>query len=223
MYTVWVIEKREGARPSIAPGLMGDHAVRVFASLRTFEALVKFGQRRGPDLVVVDFEGLGARRDEIVAAVNRILGETPLVFVLPAGDQAPWGPGSVAEGEIWLPKPLDPLAFNRHINALVSRSATGSARRLRFKDVTLDYESLLLRVAASDTGQELPLKEAQLLRLFIEKAGICLSRDEIKRAVWRGVTVTSRNIDSYVSKLRTRLSQADATIESVYGGGYVFR
>jgi DNA-binding response OmpR family regulator len=106
---------------------------------------------------------------------------------------------------------------------LVSRSPTGSARRLRFKDVTLDCETLLLRVAASDSGQELPLKEAQLMRLFIEKAGICLSRDEIKKAVWRGVTVTSRNIDSYVSKLRTRLSHADATIESVYGGGYVFR
>jgi DNA-binding response OmpR family regulator len=66
----------------------------------------------------------------------------------------------------------------------------------------------------------LPLKEARLLRFFIENTGKCLTRSEIQRAVWDGVKIESRTIDSHISRLRKRISLGEVTIESLYGDGY---
>ena len=68
--------------------------------------------------------------------------------------------------------------------------------------------------------------ELQLLRYLIERAGSCVSRDELLRSVWgyncRGFT---RTVDMHIHSLRQKLEQ-DASrpelIVTVKGTGYKF-
>lgn len=77
-----------------------------------------------------------------------------------------------------------------------------------------------MTLPAGGETMTLPLKEAQLLKLFFERPGSCLTREEISAAVWTGVKVTPRTIDSHVCRLRKRLREAAIEIQSIYGDGY---
>ena len=223
MYTIWVIQPREFDGVSLASTLMGDYAVRTFASLGSFTSLVKFGVRRSPDVVIVDVESAALEPAFSASVIRNGLGDVPMILV----GSSDWCEKSQGRFEIcncvFVANPIDPFDLSRAIFQLISSSSDLVASRVRYKDISLDYESFSLCISPSEKSEEIPPKEAQLLRLFIEKAGICMSRDHIRERVWRGTAITHRNIDSYVSRLRRRLACSEASIMSIYGDGYVFR
>ena len=65
-------------------------------------------------------------------------------------------------------------------------------------------------------------KECELLSIFVEKLNQVVTRDELTKRVWEdnGVIV-SRSLDTYISKLRTKLkSDKHLKITNVHGLGY---
>lgn len=211
---VWVIERQ---KPEAAfHGLLGDFAVRVFASLATFHRLVRLARRHPPGAVVIDADDFGGCGVAVLEAIDGALPGVPIIVL-----QAAAG-ATLRDGVLQVSKPVEPLS----LVSLVDRAMRGGRRRggvLRYRDVLLDYERHECVVMPGDDAQGLPLKEAQLLKLFLERPGICLTREQITEIVWSGVKVGPRTVDSHVSRLRKRLSGAETTIESVYGGGYVLR
>lgn len=223
MYTIWVIQGRNNGLLPVWHALLGDHAIRIFGSLGSFASLVKFGPRRSPDLIVVEPQSSELLIGEAASLIGRVLGAIPLV-VFDRKKQIISDKSMIRDHPIvWMETPSDPFEFNRSLNLLMTSPKTVLARCFRYKDLCLDCETLNLKIASAGTVQELPLKEAQLLRLFIEKAGICLSRDHIREIIWQGVSITARNIDSYVSRLRARIANSETSLASVYGGGYLLR
>jgi DNA-binding response OmpR family regulator len=219
---VWIIEKQKGPGRSAAQALMGDFAVRAFASVESFRKLLRVNRRQLPHCVLIDVEDAGLPEASLVDFLGFALGEVPVVLL-----QQPGGPG---ERRAALPerfhrcdKPIDGLAFSAFVDGVMRRSRPRGGVVIRYRDLTLDFERFEVVLAAQDDAQSLPLKEAQLLKLFLEHPGQCLSRERIKAALWSGVKVTPRTIDSHVSRLRKRLQEAEVGIESVYGGGYVLR
>ena len=65
-------------------------------------------------------------------------------------------------------------------------------------------------------------KECELLSIFVDQPNEVVTRDELTKRVWEdnGVIV-GRSLDTFISKLRKKLS-ADHTlsIENVHGVGY---
>jgi DNA-binding response OmpR family regulator len=89
--------------------------------------------------------------------------------------------------------------------------------------MVLNYEKMLLQIAHHDEAINLPLKEARLLKLFMEHPNECLTREQIKHEVWGNIAISGRTIDTYISKLRRYLEYGGAIIDSVYRGGYILR
>jgi DNA-binding response OmpR family regulator len=212
--TVWIVEKHKSTVPSIAAALMGDFAVRAIASLESFQKLARLGRSEPPRLVLVDVDDAAAAAERIAAVVREALGDVALALVAHAPDT-----GSAVDAE-WFAKPIDALAMAGAIGSMLRER--GRTRVVRYRDVSLDCERFQLCVAGA-TAIDLPLKEAQLLRLLLEQPERCLGREQICAAIWREVKVAPRTLDSHVSRLRKRLAGAAVTIESVYGGGYVLR
>lgn len=194
---------------------MGDFAVRAFASFETFEKLLRVSRSQRPDLLLIDRDDVKWDDRRLLDFLDFHFGETP-VILLAATPHACKLPARIFP----LAKPVDGLGLSLFAD-FVLRS-TGGARRhvIRYKGLLLDSERLECLVQPGEEPVSLPLKEAQLLRLLLEKAGMCLSRDVIQKTIWEDVRVAPRTIDSHVSRLRKRLDGSAIEIESVYGGGY---
>ena len=79
------------------------------------------------------------------------------------------------------------------------------------------------RVSVDGRGIELTPKEFDLLALFAQNPGRPFSRDELLDRIWRNdYEVTDRTIDTHVQRLRKKLGQQSAVIQTVWGVGYRF-
>lgn len=94
--------------------------------------------------------------------------------------------------------------------------------RIQYKNLVLDMDRWQLSIDSKTLSEQLSLKEGVLLKLFMENSGACMSREDIKARVWDKISISPRTIDSHISRLRKKIQNADITIESIYGGGYIF-
>jgi len=96
---------------------------------------------------------------------------------------------------------------------------------LQFGSVRVDIRGT--QVTREGTPVYLSAREFQLLRYFIERKGITLSRDEILREVWGYEAGTfTRTVDVHVASLRQKLEKTPKKPEiilTVPGIGYKFQ
>ena len=88
-------------------------------------------------------------------------------------------------------------------------------------NIKLDHNRLSFSIYPDNQQVQLTLKEFRILNFLVENPNVCLSRDEIIKGVWGGVKVSARTVDSYISRLRSKMEYSGITIENRYGGGYV--
>ena len=219
MSILWVIEK-VGLEKPMARALQGDFAVRVFATVESYQKLTRF--HRGPvaEALVVNSEGMDQE------SLGRVLMPTQaspsqIVIVHPPGGRA--AEDQDAGGSHHWIRESDDFQLSGALRALLNASRKAGRDVVKFRDVLFDFSKLALTYHSDLEPITLPLKEAQLLKLFLERAGSCLSRAEISSTVWQGVKVTPRTIDSHVSRLRKRLAGASIEIQSIYGDGYILK
>jgi len=94
----------------------------------------------------------------------------------------------------------------------------------RFGDISLDFRKMeLLR---ANEPVDLTLQEFKVLRFFVARPGIVVSRQELITAVWRKRKRSSRRtVDNHIARLRQKI-ESDPThpvyLLTVYGSGYKF-
>jgi hypothetical protein len=222
---IWLVEKpRPGhdRQPDrLADALIGDYAVRLFASIESFQKILRFNRRTPPDLLVVDAAAVSWTPQRLADFLGFNAPATPCLLI---GSPCVEETTQCQRGQVTARRrPVDGLGMSRLVVEALKTRRQGADTLVHFKDVQLDCERFQVRLLPDERGQTLPLKEAQILRLLLEAPGTCLSRDKIIERLWAGVHVTPRTVDSHVSRLRKRLAGAEAQIESVYGGGYILR
>jgi len=214
MAIVWVIEKR--SREDMATMLMGNFPVRAFASFDSFQKLVKLNATVKPDFLIIDADAFAFKLDSSFELITYHLPHTK-VIVTSFSDNI-----KVPEASFFIKKPVEPIYLTRILRNLHSTKQE-RPNSLYFKDLVFDKDRFEISTAGADAQEKLPMKEAQILKLLIENQGQCLTREKIKHEVWSEVSVSSRTIDSHISRLRKRLSSAKIDIEGVYGGGYLLK
>lgn len=213
---IWVVEKSKTAEMPAARALMGDFAVRVFASFETFEKLLRVSRSQRPDLLLVDRDDVKWDDRRLAEFLDYHFAETPVVLL--TSDLLVIPPAS--SRIFTMSKPFEGLALSIFADFALRAAGTNRRHVIRYKGLLLDSEKRQCLVQPGEEPVSLPLKEAQLLRLLLEKPGVCLSRAVIQKTIWDDVRVTPRTIDSHVSRLRKRLGSSAIEIESIYGGGY---
>jgi hypothetical protein len=218
MGVVWVIEKSNRVEDSAAKSLCGDFAVRLFASIDSFQMLLRVNRRSLPDVLVIDGDDCDWNYRRLRDSLFYYMPNVPCVYI--AKEQ----PAEIFEGFEVVLKPYQPSELSKFVNQVLQIHRGDVSRNLgtlRYKDIVLNFAQVECRVVPDGDVRSLPLKEAQLLKLFLERPTVCLPRAEIQKIVWAGVKVSSRTIDSHISRLRRRIDGADVSIQSVYGGGYM--
>ena len=218
MTILWIIEEPGSA--SIGRALEGEFPIRKFASLKSFLRLEKIHRKEKPKAIVVNmgisnlpFTNLDQLLECTVEKAKRIY------FNMDLNDFRKTQNSFLLEGEISF------QCIQKIIGILdqLPQETDRIESRISYKNLSLDIECLSLENSETLLKFPLSVKETRILKLLIEQAENCVTRESIKNEVWRDLVVSKRTIDSHVSRLRRKINNSGITVDSVYGGGYILR
>ena len=169
------------------------------------------------DLMLPEVDGLA-----ICQAIRNDpkLSATPIIVVTARGDEADRIAGLELGADDYVTKPFSPKELAARVTALLRRtSRPSSGSVLTYGTITIDAD----RHSVTSQGEDVRLtaKEFLLLQYLLQHRGRVLSRDLLLTDVW-GYQYTggTRTVDVHIRRLREKLPQLSAAIETIKQFGY---
>ena len=172
------------------------------------------------DLTLPDMDGLDVLRAIRASAQYRSL---PVVLVTARNEEIDRVLGLELGADDYISKPFSSRELVARIRAILRRAAfidqPDQTKQLQFGQVTIDLDMHTARVEGE--ALDLTRREFELLAYFLQNPRRVLSREKILQQVW-GLEYLgeSRTIDAHVRRVRSKLGDAAALIETVVGVGY---
>lgn len=119
----------------------------------------------------------------------------------------------------YVTKPFSPKVLTARVNALF--------RRIEGEKATvyngLQINTTARQVSIDDQSLDLSPKEYDLLAYLTENSGKALSRQQILNQVWSyDYFGDLRTVDTHINRLRTKLGEKSALVQTIRGYGYRF-
>lgn len=192
-------------------------------------ALSRLNAQEVFDLWVLDIMMPGMSGLELLQQVRPRM-STPVIMLTGRGDDIDRILGLEVGADDYLAKPANPRELLARIKAVLRRSqpqqlsANGMAQQqMRLGPLHLDPQLREAKVA----GVELQLTSAEfnVLNLLMRSAGQIVTKEHLtEQVLHRKLTAYDRAIDVHVSRVRTKLDQAQAglaeSIKTIRGQGY---
>lgn len=186
---------------------------------------LKAAREEGPDAIILDLMLPEMRGEDVCRQLKERENTAHIpVIMLTAKAQAKDRVAGLELGaDDYVAKPFSPRELVLRLQAVLRRvRSSGPGEKLVLGPFELDRGSFEVRL----DGRKLDLTgiEFKLLVMLMDKRGAPLGRDILLRDVWgyRNV-VDSRTVDTHVRRLRAKLGDHAACLETVRGEGYRFR
>jgi DNA-binding response OmpR family regulator len=172
------------------------------------------------DLTLPDMDGTDVLRFIRGEQVFRGL---PVILVTARGDEFDRVLGLELGADDYVPKPYSTRELTARVKAVLRRASflddQAKGKVLSFGPLSVDLDMHVAR--AGGQALDLTRKEFELLAYFLRNPRRVLPRERILQQVW-GLEYLgeSRTIDAHVRRLRAKLGDAAAHIETVVGVGY---
>jgi two-component system, OmpR family, phosphate regulon response regulator PhoB len=181
-----------------------------------------------PDLMLLDLMLPGFSGYQVLQEIRRRpdLADVPIVVLTARRDEADRVMGLELGADDYVTKPFSPRELVLRVKAVLRRAQSpavaGGGRTLRAGPLTVDLNAL--RASAEDTELDLTPTEYRLLVTLLERRGRVQSRQQLLESAWDiHARIETRTVDMHVQRLRAKLGQHGALIETVRGFGYRFR
>ncbi|WP_018897909.1 response regulator [Rhizobium sp. 2MFCol3.1] len=182
------------------------------------------------DLIVLDVMMPGEDGLSVCRAL-RSTTETPIIFLTAMAEDTDRIVGLELGADDYLVKPFNPRELLARIRAVLRRAKTSASSqrdRVGASIVRIGHWKLNLgrQELAGDDGVGVPLSTAEfrLLRVFLDRPGLVLSREQLlDLTVGRVADIFDRSIDNQVSRLRKKIEpdpKNPSLIRTHWGGGY---
>ncbi|GLK82439.1 response regulator [Ancylobacter defluvii] len=194
-------------------------------------ALRRLVERNAIDLVVLDIMMPG----EDGLSLCRFLREStqlPVIMLTAMAEETDRIVGLELGADDYLTKPFNPRELLARIKAVLRRVQSLPPQRAQIQAKEVRFDRWLLNVGRRELvdqdGMSVPLSTAEfrLLSVFLDHAGLVLSRDQLlDLTVGRNAEPFDRAIDNRVSRLRKKIEtdpKSPALIKTHWGGGYSF-
>ncbi|MCC5467176.1 response regulator transcription factor [Pelosinus baikalensis] len=119
----------------------------------------------------------------------------------------------------YVTKPFSPKVLTARVNALFRRIE----REKAIVYDGLEINTTARQVSINDHSLDLSPKEYELLTYLTENSGKALSRQQILNQVWSyDYFGDLRTVDTHINRLRTKLGDKSALVQTIRGYGYRF-
>lgn len=174
-----------------------------------------------PDLVVLDVQLPDGDGFDLCRTLRSEGVKTPVIFLTARDQSSDVIAGFTDGGDDYVTKPFRLAELSLRISAILRRAGRATPGVLRLGDVSLDQVKRQVRRGGRIV--DVTPKEFDVLGVLIAQRGRVLSKADIIRAAWEtGHVGDEALIETYVSRLRTKLGDEDsALIRTVRGRGYV--
>jgi two-component system, OmpR family, response regulator RegX3 len=187
------------------------------------DALTEF-DRNGADIVLLDLMLPGLPGTEVCRQI-RTTSSVPVIMVSAKDDEVDKVVGLELGADDYVTKPYSPRELVARIRAVLRRGAgeaDSDESALEAGPVRMDVERHVVTVNGSE--QRLPLKEFELLEMFLRNPGRVLTRGQLIDRVWGSDYVgDTKTLDVHVKRLRAKLEpnpSDPAYLVTVRGLGY---
>lgn len=144
----------------------------------------------------------------------------PVIMLTAKGAEYDRVEGLDAGADDYVTKPFGMMELLARVRALLRRTEVSAL--LRFGDLQIFPERY--EVLVKEEEILLTNKEFKLLLLLAENAGVVMTREVLMDRIWDlGAEPENRTLDVHIRKVRAKLGEAGAYIETVRGVGYRFR
>jgi len=214
--------------PSIARGLTQNLRFEGYSvqSAADGQTGLELAVARPPDLVLLDVMLPRLNGFEVLRELRRLELEVPVIMLTAKAEEIDKIRGLDLGADDYITKPFALPELLARVRAVLRRKRRYDEKheRVTFAECEVDFASA--RVTVRGEVVKLTARELELLRLFVEREGQALSREEIVRRVWGyDYEGTDRTLDNFVSRLRQKLepdAEAPRHFLTVRGIGYQF-
>jgi two-component system response regulator RegX3 len=189
------------------------------------DARVEF-EKTGADIVLLDLMLPGMPGTEVCRRIRQT-SNVPVIMVSAKDSEVDKVVGLELGADDYVTKPYSPRELVARIRAVLRRGAADAgddSAALEAGPVRLDVERHVVTVNGQE--QRLPLKEFELLEMFLRNPGRVLTRGQLIDRVWGSDYVgDTKTLDVHVKRLRAKVEPEPATprhIVTVRGLGYKF-
>lgn len=192
-------------------------------------ALRRVLERQTVDLIILDVMMPGEDGISLCKEI-RASGDLPIIFLTAMAEDADRIIGLELGADDYLVKPFNPRELLARIRAVLRRTTSTTPARtlLDRRIVRIDHWKLDLgrQEIVGDDGVGIPLSAAEfrLLKVFVERPGLILSREQLlDLTAGRTAELFDRSIDNQVSRLRKKIEENPKNptiIKTHWGGGY---
>ena len=178
--------------------------------------------RERPDLIVLDLMLPGRDGYSVFREIRRDArtSRIPVIMLTARAQTEDRIQGLEAGADDYLTKPFSPKELVLRVNAILKRTdAPPGAVEYEFGPFRFDKNSV--RFYLDNEPVDLTGTEFKLLLFLCERSGKPQDRNELLRTVWGySDEVHSRTLDTHMKRLRQKLGEHGAMIETVRGVGY---
>ena len=190
------------------------------------DALEEF-ERAGADIVLLDLMLPGLPGTEVCRRLRRI-SPVPVIMVTAKDEEVDKVVGLELGADDYVTKPYSPRELVARIRAVLRRGGepadAAPLSTLESGPVRMDVDRHVVSVGGSDI--RLPLKEFELLELFLRNSGRVLTRGQLIDRVWGADYVgDTKTLDVHVKRLRAKIEPDPGTptyLLTVRGLGYKY-
>ena len=181
----------------------------------------------GVSLVLLDVELPDGNGIELCNDIQQNMPETPVFFLTSHTDLSDKVMGFTAGADDYITKPFQALELKVRVETKLKKMELQKQLSdvYRWSEIEVDKtkQEVLLKAGEEQRVLDLTALEFKILVYFCTHVGAVVPRDQMLDDIWgKDVHIYARSVDTHVSKLRKKLSEASHIIESVHGTGYRF-
>ncbi len=203
MTRVLVVEDEESYSDALSY-MLRKEGFEVAIATNGHDALTEF-ERNGADIVLLDLMLPGIPGTEVCRQI-RATSSVPVIMVSAKDDEVDKVVGLELGADDYVTKPYSPRELVARVRAVLRRGVEPdhAPAALEAGPVRMDVERHVVTVNGEQ--QRLPLKEFELLEMFLRNAGRVLTRGQLIDRVWGSDYVgDTKTLDVHVKRLRAKL------------------
>jgi two-component system alkaline phosphatase synthesis response regulator PhoP len=222
---ILVVEDEPGIRLSLSDEL--ESAGYWVLTAENGEKALAAAEKEKPDLIILDLMMPVLDGTEVCKSLRMRGNRTPIIMLTVKDKEIDKVLGLELGADDYITKPFSLRELVARVKAVLRRAEEKPSPPdvFRFGDVQLDFK----KFEASKNGQKLDMTplEFHMLKLFVQRRGEVLTRDDFLDRVWGedNVAVSFRTVDSHIANIRKKIEDDPSRprhILSIRGVGYKF-